>query len=59
LECKIAVLNSSQDPFFIVQVRLLGDKTPSIAVLQNLRLIRYSYFGTYATLPDHEGNERE
>lgn len=25
----------------------------------HLRLLRYSYFGTYATLPGHEGDERE
>jgi transposase InsO family protein len=25
----------------------------------DLRLIRYSYFGTYATLPAHEGDERD
>jgi hypothetical protein len=41
-----------------VQVRHVGDKTPSAAVLYSLRLIRYSYFGTYATLPAHEGDER-
>jgi hypothetical protein len=23
-----------------------------------LRLVRYAYFGTYATLPSHEGDER-
>jgi hypothetical protein len=42
-----------------VQVRLLGDKTPSAAVPTDLRLIRYTYFGTYATLPGHEGDERD
>ena len=25
----------------------------------DLRLIRYIYFGTYATLPGHEGDERD
>ena len=25
----------------------------------DLRLARYSYFGTYATLPGHEGDERD
>ena len=35
----------------VVQVRLLGDKDAFGSCATDLRLIRYSYFGTYATLP--------
>src|SRR5437867_4110562 len=40
-----------------LQVRLLGDKTPSAPVRQTFGWIRYTYFGTYATLPGHQGDE--
>jgi hypothetical protein len=33
--------------------------TASADASQLLRLIRYSYFGTFATLPGHEGDEHE